>query len=139
MSFVVVSIFRVVVVTVGCTLFFGMLTTGRTGLRGGNSSRTVPGRTSLSLLSSSSSKSCSGMDFCVVVVVNLELVRTEVEVFLDGCDVRGLVNVVAGTEGIGAFVVCDGSSMQLVTGPLHCPVDVQVIKLGPSALKPREH
>lgn len=106
MLFVVVSVFRVVVVeAVGCALFLGTLATGRTGLRGGKSSRTVPGRTSLSLLSSSSSKSRKGIVFCVVEVENRELVRIELEVFLDGCDVRGLVNVVAGMEGIGAFVV----------------------------------
>jgi hypothetical protein len=146
-SFVVVSTLRVVVVVLvvdddfGGTVdgkFFGMVATGRTGLRGGYSSRTVPGKMSLSLLSSSSAKSDSGVVRCVVVV-NRELVRTDVEVFLDGADVLLRVKVVAGIEGVGCFVVAITSSMHSEIGPLHCPVAVHVMTLGPSNLKPRGH
>lgn len=141
--FVVVSILLVVlvVVVVGCCalLFFGIVTIGLAGFRLGNSSRTVPGR-----ISSSSLRSVLliGTVFCVdvvLVVVYLLLVLTDVEVFLDGGDVLGLVNVVAGTDCVDVFTVAVSSSTQLLTGPLHCPDDVHVMTLGPSSLYPRAH
>lgn len=79
------------------------------------------------------------MVFWVVDVEKRELVRIDDEVFLEGGDVLGRVNVVAGMDGIGALVVCAGSSTQFVIGPLHCPADVQVMKDGPSCLSPRLH
>lgn len=117
-------------------LFFGIVTTG---LRPGYSSRTVPGSKSLSFLSSSVSKSTgmTGIGFFVVVlvvVVKRLLVRTEVDVFLDGCDGRVLVRVVAGTVGVDTRIVAVSSSTQFEIGPLHCPVAVQVMKFGPSSL-----
>lgn len=102
------------------------------GLRPGYSSRTVPGSKSLSFLSSSVSKSIGGrvgIGFLVVdvVVVKRLLVRTEVDVFLDGCDGRVLERVVAGTVGVDTRIVAVSSSTQLEIGPLHCPVAVHVM------------
>lgn len=74
------------------------------------------------------------------MVVNRLLVRTDVGVFLDvGCGGRVLVKVVAGTVGVVILIVADSSSTQFEIGPLHCPVAVHVMKLGPSVLKPRGH
>lgn len=79
----------------------------------------------------------TGIGFFVVVlvvVVKRLLVRTEVDVFLDGCDGRVLVRVVAGTVGVDTRIVAVSSSTQFEIGPLHCPVAVQVMKFGPSSL-----
>jgi hypothetical protein len=70
-----------------------------------------------------------GIVLCVVddVVENLLLVLTDVDVFLDGEEVLGLVKVVAGTVCVDAFTVVLSSSTQLVIGALHCPDAVHVI------------
>lgn len=81
-----------------------------------------------------------GIERCVVVVVVKRLlVRTDVDVFLDGDDVLERVNVVAGTDCVDVLIATESSSMQLVIGPLHWPDAVQVMWLGPSNLKPRAH
>ena len=111
------------VVVIGCCalLFFGTVTIGLIGLRLGNSSLTVPGRMSISVSSRLKSMLLIGTVFWVEdVVVNLLLVLTDVEVFLDGGEVLGLVNVVAGTDCVDVLtVVDDSSSTQLLIGLLH--------------------
>lgn len=129
----------VVVVVVGCcALFFGIVTIGLTGFLPGYSSRTVPGSKSMS--SSLKFILLMGTVFCVVVVVvDRLLVLTDVDVFLDGGDVLGRVNVVAGTDCVDDFTVAVSSSIQLLIGPLHWPDDVHVMNVGPSSLYPRAH
>jgi hypothetical protein len=75
----------------------------------------------------------------VVLVVKRLLVRTEVDVFLDGEAVRDRVNVVAGTDCVDVLIIAASSSTQFVIGPFHCPDAVHEIKAGPSSLKPRAH